>query len=317
MKSKFYRKMKHLFMLGVVLFGCMAPLSVKAMPDVATKYLGGEDNYEHNGYYMMSEKFYLKNGSKWELGGIYKFSYDKHGNLLKRRELNSKGTLACEVSCDYKYDKRGNILSQKTLVDNKLTESQTYTYDKKGNIKTYKFYSWGDGTKWLRLSIKFTYKNGKLYKEKAYVGDSVCETIYRSDGTMKSSTFTDSSGSEQSKSTYDKYGNIIKSGMRTYKNTYKNGVLSSVTSEDLDTKSNVKRVFTVTYYTSGYRKGERKKGVTQYNEKVNGKWTEYRKDTTTYKYKADKTGKNVGEVTRYENGTPTTKVCYTWKKIKK
>lgn len=64
-----------------------------------------------------------------------------------------------------------------------------------------------------------------------------------------------------------------------------------------------------------------KKCVTLCYTKVNGKWDYDGKYTETYKYKADKTGKNVGEVIRYgenpEGRKSVQKICYAWKKIKK
>lgn len=343
MKSKFYRWMKQLFVLGAVLLGCMAPLSVKA--DVTEKPI---EIYEHNGfkhndYYLMSEKEYLKNGSKWELVNSYKYSYDKQGNLLKKIWTGETdyGPYSYETSYEYQYDKRGNVLSKKTLdkgcysasnhqkvyYGKQLNGLDTYTYDKKGNVKTHKAYSYIEqystqysGKKRLIYSTKYTYKNGKLYKEtlkasKDY-GSYVSEIIYRPDGTLKSYIQKSASGSEQYKHTYDKYGNIIKSTdsvesrVVTYKNTYQKGVLSCSASINKYPNSTRKSGLTTTYYTSGYRKGWAKKSIYYYDINYTNK------DTNTHKYKADKTGKNVGEVISYTNGTANHKTCYTWKKMK-
>lgn len=319
MMSKFHRWMKQLFVLGVVLLGCMAPLSAKA--DVTEKPIEiyQHNGFKHNDYYLMSEKAYLKNGSKWELVSSYKYSYDKQGNLLKKIDKGS--SFSTETSYEYQYDKRGNVLSKRTLKDNEPSGLDTYTYDKKGNVKTHKVYYYVDGKKQLKYNTKYTYKNGKLYKEtlkasKDY-GSYVSEIIYRPDGTLKSYIQKSASGSVQYKKTYDKYGNIIKSTdsvesrVVTYKNTYQKGVLSRSTSIDKYPNSTRKSGLTTTYYTSGYRKGWAKKSIYYYDINYTNKVT------NTHKYKADKTGKNVGEVISYTNGTANHKTCYTWKKIKK
>ena len=73
------------------------------------------------------------------------YTYDEDGNLLVKKEENYKGEM--EVAVRYSYDKHGNLVKEKRGASERADEIQ-FTYDSQGKLiqRCFIEYGWGNYT---------------------------------------------------------------------------------------------------------------------------------------------------------------------------
>lgn len=174
MKSINFTKMKKMVMVfAVALLGSFV-FCVTASADVFRPE-------GRKGYCVKTVSVYPWENSKWsDVPGIYKYTYDKYGNIKTDGGLSYK----------YKYDKKGNMIECKeygnigtqsylryTVVNtynkkgylvkdkysaygNVLSRSK-YEYDKKGNLIKHVMYN-KKGKKTFEIEYSYTFKNGEM-----------------------------------------------------------------------------------------------------------------------------------------------------------
>lgn len=122
------------------------------------------------------------------------YELKEKGNLLERKEYNSKGELEKEFKSKYTYSSDGKLL-QEINYDNSDTEysSNNYTYDQKGN----------------KTSYIYSDSNGKLKQKEEYFFDSsgneIKQLAYKQDGILKYQTYNkyDEKGNKKEKYEFD------------------------------------------------------------------------------------------------------------------
>lgn len=204
-----------------------------------------------------------------------------------------------------------------------FSSGEKYTYDKYRYIKTSRYIIVGIPKGTLNRYDNTYNKKGKIIESK--LNNVKYIYTYNKKGRLaKESIYSNTNGAwtlvEKTDYKYDKKGNLINKKIfdmretdsyEEYSYTYKKGVKVSGKIVQHNWHGTQKEISKISYYQSGYRKGWMKKETTTYNG---------RKSYTTYTYKPDKTGKNVGtciwkHVDSVGNKSES-KTVYTWKKIK-
>lgn len=249
-------------------------------------------------YYNSSDS---SDAPEWKLTRSNDYTYDKHGNVASEvvKEDLMDGIGVSKMTYKHTY-KNGKETKRVSYRNGKKVSTRTYTYNKDNTLKaTVEKDTEGN----ITGKHSYTYKEGKLTKDRYKDSSSDICNYYDSKGNLKKTIIIYSYGPKSTVS-YDKYGIVT---AYTYQNdegnitqnekytlTYKDGLCTKV---DPNGEKAV-------YYITGYYAGMLKEVISD-------------EMTTTYKYTQDKKSKKVATQLMYVDGKLSDKYEYKYIKITK